>query len=52
MEAPNDRPSFDEIVNRLKEMKLKVMPNVNSLKLKTFAKEIEELEVLNLMVRQ
>jgi serine/threonine protein kinase len=29
-EEPGDRPSFDEIVDLLKEMKLKVMRNVNS----------------------
>jgi hypothetical protein len=51
-EEPGDRPSFDEIVDRLKEMRFKMMPKVNSLKLKTFVKEIEELEAFNLTSRQ
>jgi serine/threonine protein kinase len=42
-EEPGNRPSFDEIVDRLKEMKFKVMRNVNSLKLKTsFQIELSE----------
>jgi hypothetical protein len=44
---PGDRPSFDDIVDRLKEMKFKVMPNVNSSKLWVFVKRIEEWEALN-----
>jgi serine/threonine protein kinase len=44
---PGDRPSFDEIVDRLKEMKFKVMQNVNSWKLSAFVKEIEEWEARN-----
>jgi hypothetical protein len=39
-EEPNDRPSFNEIVDRLKEIKFKVMLNVNSWKLSAFIKEI------------
>jgi serine/threonine protein kinase len=51
-EEPGDRPSFDEIVDRLKEMKFKVMPNVNSSKLSAFDKEIEEWESHNPAVPQ
>jgi serine/threonine protein kinase len=43
-EEPGDRPSFDDIVDRLKEIKFKVIPNVNSWKLSAFVKEIEEWE--------
>jgi serine/threonine protein kinase len=46
-EEPGDRLSFDEIVDRLKEMKFKLMPNVNSWKLSAFVKEIEEWESHN-----
>jgi serine/threonine protein kinase len=46
-EEPGDRLSFDEIVDRLKEMKFKVMPNVNSWKLSAFVKEIEGWESQN-----
>jgi serine/threonine protein kinase len=49
---PGDRPSFDEIVDRLKEMKFKVMPNVNSWKLSAFANEIEGWESHNPAVLQ
>jgi serine/threonine protein kinase len=44
---PSDRLSFEEIVDRLKNIKFKVMPNVNSQKLRAFVKEIEELEKRN-----
>jgi hypothetical protein len=44
---PDDRPSFQEIVDRLIEMKLKVMWNVNSSKLLMFLKEIEKWEKCN-----
>jgi serine/threonine protein kinase len=46
-EEPGDRFSFDEIVDRLKEMKFKVMRNVNSSKISEFVKEIEEWEARN-----
>jgi isochorismate hydrolase len=46
-EEPGDRPCFEDIVDRLKEMKFKVMPNVNSWKLSAFVKEIEEWEMRN-----
>jgi hypothetical protein len=46
-EEPGDRPSFDEIVDCLKEMKFRVMPNVNSSKISSFVKEIEEWESHN-----
>jgi serine/threonine protein kinase len=39
---PSDRPSFEEIVNRLVEMEFKVIPNVNSRKLRAFVKKIED----------
>jgi hypothetical protein len=41
---PEERPSFAEIVERLSEMKFKIMPNVNSAKLREFVKKIEESE--------
>jgi serine/threonine protein kinase len=44
---PDDRPSFEEIVDRLAEMKFKVFWNVNSLKLLAFVKEIDEWEKCN-----
>jgi serine/threonine protein kinase len=47
---PGDRLSFDEIVDRLKEIKFKVMPNVNSWKLSEFVKEIERWEQVNPVV--
>jgi serine/threonine protein kinase len=51
-EEPGDRLSFDEIVDRLKEIKFKVMPNVNSWKLTKFVKETEGWEAHNLEVSQ
>jgi serine/threonine protein kinase len=51
-EEPGDRPPFDDIVDRLKEMKFKVMPNVNSAKLSEFVKEIEVWESENPAVPQ
>jgi TPR repeat protein len=41
---PGERPSFEEIVNRLVEMKFRLMPKVNSVKLADFVKKIEEME--------
>jgi serine/threonine protein kinase len=41
---PDDRPSFGEIVARLKEMKFKVTAKVNSAKVLEFIKEIEKCE--------
>jgi hypothetical protein len=49
---PGDRPSFDELVDRLKEMKFKVMPNVSSWNLSAFVKGIEEWEAVNSVVQQ
>jgi serine/threonine protein kinase len=46
-EEPGDRPSFEDIVDRLKEMKFKVMRNVNSSKVSAFVKEIEGWEACN-----
>jgi serine/threonine protein kinase len=51
-EEPDDRLSFDEIVDRLKEIKFKVMRNVNSPKLSAFVKEIEEWESTHSSVQQ
>jgi serine/threonine protein kinase len=51
-EEPRDRPYFDEIVDRLKQMKFKVMPNVNSWKVSEFVKTIEEWEANNSGVPQ
>jgi serine/threonine protein kinase len=44
---PKDRPSFNEIVSRLVNMKFKLIRNVNSAKLKEFVKNIEEWERMN-----
>jgi serine/threonine protein kinase len=41
---PGYRPSFEEIVDRLVEMKFKLIPKVNSAKLAEFVKKIEEWE--------
>jgi serine/threonine protein kinase len=41
---PDDRSSFEEIVDRLAEMQFKVIPNVNSSKLLAFANTIKEFE--------
>jgi TPR repeat protein len=49
---PEDRPSFKEIIERLTKMKFKVMRNVNSAKLSTVVKEIEEYEARNAVGRQ
>jgi hypothetical protein len=46
-EESGDRPSFDDIVDRLKEIKFKVMPNVNSSKISVFVTEIERWEARN-----
>jgi serine/threonine protein kinase len=51
-EEPGDRPCFEDIVDRLKEMKFKVMRKVNSWKISEFVKEIEEWESHNLVVPQ
>jgi serine/threonine protein kinase len=51
-EEPGDRPPFDEIVDRLKEMKFKVMRNVNSAKLWAFVEEIEGWEAVNPIIPQ
>jgi isochorismate hydrolase len=40
----DDRPTFEEIVDRLHEMEFKVTANVNSAKLTAFVEEIEEWE--------
>jgi serine/threonine protein kinase len=39
---PDDRPSFEEIVDRLAEMQFRVSANVNSAKARAFVKSIEE----------
>jgi serine/threonine protein kinase len=51
-EKPHHRIHFDDIVDQLKEMKFKVMPNVNSSKLSAFVTKIEGLESHNLAVPQ
>jgi serine/threonine protein kinase len=42
-----ERPSFDEILDRLEEMRFKLIGRVNSLKLITFVKDIKEWEANN-----
>jgi serine/threonine protein kinase len=49
---PDDRPSFEEIVDRLEEMKFKVFWNVNSTKLSAFVKTIKEWETDNAAVAE
>jgi serine/threonine protein kinase len=49
---PNERPSFEEIVDRLEEMKFKVFENVNSTKLSRFMNKIKEWENDNEAVPQ
>jgi serine/threonine protein kinase len=44
---PGDRPSFEEIVCRLKETKFKLLRNVYSRRLSDFVKKIEEWEAKN-----
>jgi serine/threonine-protein kinase len=51
-EKPHHRIHFDDIVDQLKEMKFKVMPNVNSSKLSAFVTKIEGWESQNLAVPQ
>jgi TPR repeat protein len=51
-EKPENRPSFEEIVERLKKIKFKVMENVNSAKLAEFVKKIEEFERKNSGIQQ
>jgi serine/threonine protein kinase len=46
-QEPGDRPSFEEIVDRLKKMKFKVISGVNPAKLSKFVKNIEEFEAQN-----
>jgi hypothetical protein len=46
-QEPGDRPSFEEIVDRLKKMKFKVISGVNPAKLSNFVKNIEEFEAHN-----
>jgi hypothetical protein len=41
---PGDRPSFEDVVDRLVEMKFKLIPKVNSVKLAQFVRKIEEWE--------
>jgi serine/threonine protein kinase len=40
----DERPPFEEIVERMAEMEFKVIPDVNSVKMKKFVKGIEEWE--------
>jgi serine/threonine protein kinase len=42
----SERPSFNDILDRLKEMRFKLLAKVNSSKLIAFVKEIEECEIL------
>jgi hypothetical protein len=44
---PGDRPSFDEIVDRLVAMKFKVIRNVNPPKLSAFVQKIQDWESQN-----
>jgi hypothetical protein len=47
---PDERPTFDEIVDRLIKMKFKLTENVNSAKLLKFVEGIQEREMLNFSV--
>jgi hypothetical protein len=44
---PDDRPTFEEIVDRLADMEFKVTAHVNSAKVAKFVKKIEDLEKQN-----
>jgi hypothetical protein len=44
---PGDRPTFDDIVDQLKEMNFKVIKNVNSSTIWKFVNEIEKCEKAN-----
>jgi serine/threonine protein kinase len=44
VDDPDERPPFEEIVERLAAMEFNVIPNVNSVKMKKFVKGIEEWE--------
>jgi serine/threonine protein kinase len=41
---PKDRPSFIEVFNRLELIRFKLLPDVNSVKIETFVKGIEDCE--------
>jgi serine/threonine protein kinase len=47
-DEPDDRPTFEEIVDQLREMEFKVTANVNFTKLAVFVEEIEEWEAHHL----
>jgi hypothetical protein len=47
VQEPDERPSFEEIVDRLVNMKFKLIRNVNSPKIMAFVKEIDEWEARN-----
>jgi serine/threonine protein kinase len=49
---PADRLSFKEIIDRLTEIKFKVMPGVNPSKIRNFVKSITEWEMCNSMLQQ
>jgi hypothetical protein len=49
---PGERLSFEEIVDRLTEMKFKVISGVNSSKISNFVKRIKGLEAHNATVQQ
>jgi hypothetical protein len=42
---PDDRPSFNEILQRLERMNFKLTANVNSSQLSEFAKKVKDWEV-------
>jgi serine/threonine protein kinase len=44
---PDDRPTFEEIIDRLSEMQFKVTADVNSVKVAEFVKRIEDWEKRN-----
>jgi hypothetical protein len=48
----SDRPSFEEIIDRLMQMKFEVISGVNPSKLSKFVKAIEELGRRNAAVQQ
>jgi hypothetical protein len=43
-EDPNEQPSFASILDRLKQMKFKISPKVNSPRVQAFVSEIEYYE--------
>jgi serine/threonine protein kinase len=44
---PDDRPCFEEILERLEDMEFRICPGVNSTKVTTFVKKVQEQEQID-----